>query len=117
MVRRRVKDHSLALFDVALYATLPLGGSDAQRLGRANRLESWHDACLSCTLPARFTRDPPRGRVSFVGRVRLTNTVRENEIPIVSATSKLARRAGIWLLQPKRQMVFEWLSKHWLPRL
>ena len=38
-----------------------------QRLGRANRLESWHETCLSCTLPARFTRDPPGGRVSFVG--------------------------------------------------
>ena len=70
---KRVRDHSLALFDVAL-ATLPLGGSDAQRLGRANRLKSWRETCLSCTLSARFTRDPLGGRVSFVGRVRLTNT-------------------------------------------
>ena len=85
-----LSNHSLARFDVALYATLPLGGSDAQRLGRANRLKSWREICLSCTLPARLTRDPPGGRVSFVGRVRLTNTVRENEIPIDSATSKNA---------------------------
>ena len=87
--------HSLALFDVAPYATLHLGGSDAQRLGRANRLKSWRETCLSCTLPARFTRDPPGRRVSFVGRVRLTNNRARNEIPIESATSKLTRWACI----------------------
>ena len=48
--------------------------------GRVRRVSGWGGRIalkagvklvLAATLPARFTRDPPRGRVSFVGRVRL----------------------------------------------
>ena len=77
-------------------ATLPLGGSDTQRLGRANRLKRWRETCLSCPSPLVLLATLPEGGCLLFDAFRYQISPQENGLELNSQNrnAQLFRKNG-----------------------